>query len=202
MSINKTNCPDLKTAALGAFTCLQKNNMPALETLSAKDQVDLVQMALCNAFNAQYGPLILDKSDLDQIHASVLHMQKSMAQSLALSKKWEDKSQIEPPKHLDRFPFPEEMEDVVCMYLFAEGFQSITPRKGNNFAIWKDVTLYDFEAIIFEALDQQCLVYNIEPDTLEQIKQAVYKRHNDFIKAQRNADPRLLEFSTEDLTPS
>ena len=201
MSIKK-NCPDLKTAAVAAFTCMQAHDMPALDTLPLEEQVAIVQHALCKAFDAEYGPLVLDQSDLEQIHQRVVELQTDMAKSMALSEKWSDKSQIEPPKHMERFPFPEEMEDAICLYLYEEGFQNIAPRRNNGFLIRKDTTFYDFESIIFEALDQQCMVYNIETETLDHIKQAVYKRHNEYINAQQNLDPRLRDFPTEDLTPS
>lgn len=201
MSIKK-NCPDLKTAAVAAFTCMQAHGMPALDTLPLEQQVEIVEQALCKVFDEEYGPLVLDQSDLEQIHQHVIQLQTDMANSMALSEKWADKSKIEPPKHMERFPFPAEMEDAICLYLFEQRFENISPRSKNRFLIKKDTAFYDFEDIIFEALDQQCLVYDIEAETLAEIKQAVYKRHNNFVNAQQNLDPRLRDFSTENLTPS
>lgn len=162
----------------------------------------MVELALYQAFNAEYGPLILEQSDLDTIHESVMRLQQDMAKSQALSQKWDNKSQIEPPKHLGRFPFPAEMEEAICLYLFEEEFGRISQRGKNAYNILQGTTFYDFEAVIFEALDQQCMAYNIEPETLENMKQTIRERHNNFIDAQQNADPRLRDFSTNDLTPS
>jgi hypothetical protein len=174
---------------------------PDLGILPVDEQLTLVQIALHKAFNAEYGPLILEQNDLDQIHESVMQMHTDITQSLSLSQKWEDKSQIPPPEHLQRYPFPEEMEETVCLYLFEEGFQGISQHGKDGYRVQKGTTYFDLEATIFEALDQQCIVYNIEAETLENMKKAIVKRHNDFINAQQNLDQRLRDFSTDNLAP-
>jgi len=206
MDIYEKKCPDLKTAALGAFQSLEERNQLVLDTLPIEKQLELVQIALYNAFNAEYGILIFEQSDLDQIHKTVLNMQKGMAQSQALSEKWGDKSQIEPPDHLNRFPFPDEMIDAICLYLSEEGFQEISQGLSedheNILVIQIDEVHYNLEDIMFEALDQQCIVYNIEPEILENMKLAIYERHNKYIDAQNDLDPRLRDFCTDGLIPS
>lgn len=188
MSIKKTNCPDLKTAAESVFAHFQNKDAAPLFSLPFEQQINSVQFALHEVFHAEYGPLVLDQSALEKIRESVMNMQKQNMHAHESFQKWQDSR--------------EEMEEAICLYLFEEGYESISSCGKKGLQIKKDDTHYDLETLMFEALDSQRIVYDIDPETLEEMKQAISVRHNEFIQAQENIDQRLRDFSTDDLMPS